>query len=94
MLEASILVFSVGNVVDLLDGGEIVAKGRIMNVDPDSMIHGQLMPINHVRFTLIWDLKGSIYIPYVPPHEQEFCTLNHVLGCIIMWPRGALAKCP
>ena len=87
-------VFSVGYAVDLLDGGEVVEKGRVVNVDPSSTVHGQPMPHGHVSLTVVRTLKGTVHIPYVPPHEPELDTLADVVGYIIAWPSVALAVCP
>ena len=87
-------VFNVRDIVELLDGGEVVTKARIMNVDPDSTIHGQCMLVGHVSVTMLQTLKGSVYIPYVPPHKLELCTLVGMLGYIIAWLCVALAACP
>ena len=59
-----------GDAVDLLDGGEVVAKGRVISTDPASTVHGQPMPLGHVSVTVIRVLKGTTYIPY-PPHRSQ-----------------------
>ena len=64
-----------------------------MSVDPSSRIHGEPMPIGHVGVTVIRVLKGTVYIPYPPPHEPEVCTLAEVVGYVIPWPCVALAVC-
>ena len=46
-------IFNVGNVVDLLDEGEIDTKGKIISVNCDITIHGQPIPIGHVYITLL-----------------------------------------
>lgn len=79
--------------MDLLDGGEVVGKGRVISTYPASTVHGQPMPAGHVSVTAVWVLKGATWIPYPPPHEPELCTLGHVMGYIIPWPRVALAVC-
>ncbi|MCO5580231.1 hypothetical protein L7F22_034097 [Adiantum nelumboides] len=56
-------VFSVEDAVDLLDGGEVVAKGRVVNVDPSSTLHGQTMPHGHVSLTVVGVLNGTVHIP-------------------------------
>ena len=86
--------FNVGDVVDLLDGGEVVAKGRVMNIDPSGIVHGQPMPIGHIFVAVIRVLNGNIPIPHVPPHEPEMITLHHVMGHIIAWLRSSLAIYP
>ncbi|MCO5568204.1 hypothetical protein L7F22_021900 [Adiantum nelumboides] len=45
--------FNPGDAVDLLDGGEVVAKGRIVNVDPHSYVHGMPMPAGHVSVSVL-----------------------------------------
>ena len=84
-------IFNIGDAVDLLDGGKVVAKGRVINVDPSSTIHGQPIPAGHVSVTVVYSLKGTVYIPHVPAHEGELCTIEDVVGYIIAWPRVALA---
>ncbi|MCO5594101.1 hypothetical protein L7F22_048122 [Adiantum nelumboides] len=91
IIYAGMPVFSVGNAVDLIDGGEVVAKGRVVNVDPSSTLHGQPMPHGHVSLTVVRVLNGTVHIPYVPPHEPNLDTLADVVGYIIAWPSVALA---
>ncbi|MCO5615118.1 hypothetical protein L7F22_069407 [Adiantum nelumboides] len=91
IIYAGMPVFSVGDAVDLLDGGEVVAKGRVVNVDPSSTLHGQPMPHGHVSLTVVWVLNRTVHIPYVPPHEPNLDTLADVVGYIIAWPSVALA---
>lgn len=79
--------------MDLLDGGEVVGKGRVIATDPASTVHGQRLPAGHVSVSIVRVLKGSTFIPYPPPHEPEQCTLEKVLGYIIPWPSVALAVC-
>lgn len=83
--------FEIGDAVDLLDGGEVVGKGRVIATDPTTTVHGQQMPAGHVSVTIVRVLKGSTQIPYPPPHEPELCTLQDVVGYIIPWPSVALA---
>ncbi|MCO5560291.1 hypothetical protein L7F22_013903 [Adiantum nelumboides] len=83
--------FNPGDAVDLLDGGEVVAKGRIVNVDPHSYVHGMPMPAGHVSVSVVRYVNGTVYIPFPPPHDPESCRLADVLGTIIAWPRVALA---
>ena len=84
---------NLGNVVDPLDGGKVVAKGKIMSVDPSSTAHGQPLRIGHSSLLVVWVLKGNTYIPHIPPHKPELCTLGHIQGYIIAWPHVALAIC-
>lgn len=79
--------------MDLLDGGEVVAKGCVIATDPASTVHGQRLPAGHVSVSIVRVLKGSTFIPYPPPHEPEQSTLEKVLGYIIPWPSVALAVC-
>ena len=83
--------FHAGTAVDLLDGGEVVAKGRVINSDPNATLHNQPMPIGHISVTVVRALKGTTYIPYPPPHEPELDTIARVEGYIIAWPTVALA---
>ncbi|MCO5574346.1 hypothetical protein L7F22_028129 [Adiantum nelumboides] len=83
--------FNPGDAVDLLDGGEVVAKGRVVNVDPHSYVHGMPMPAGHVSVSVVRYVNGTVYIPFPPPHDPESCRLADVLGMIIAWPRVALA---
>ncbi|MCO5551795.1 hypothetical protein L7F22_005297 [Adiantum nelumboides] len=83
--------FNPGDVVDLLDGGEVVAKGRVVNVDPHSYVHGMPMPAGHVSVSVVRYVNGTVYISFPPPHDPESCRLADVLGTIIAWPRVALA---
>ena len=82
-----------GDAVDLLDGGEVVAKGRVVSTDPNSTIHGQPMPAGHFSVSVVRSVKGTTYIPYPPPHEPELCTIANVQGYIIACPSVALAVC-
>ncbi|MCO5580230.1 hypothetical protein L7F22_034096 [Adiantum nelumboides] len=84
-------VFSVGDAVDLLDGGEVVAKGRVVNVDSSSTLYGQPMPHGHVSLIVVRVLNETVHIPYVPPHKPDLDTLADVVGYIIAWPSVALA---
>ena len=85
--------FHNGDAVDLLDGGEIVAKGRVITTDPNATIHGGPMPFGHCAVSVTLVLKGATYIPYPPPQEPELCRLENVSGYIIPWPTIALAVC-
>ena len=85
--------FNPKDVVDLLDDGKVVAKGKIMSVNPSSTVHGQPLPIGHASLSVVWVLKGNMYIPHVPPHKPKLCTLDHIQGYIIAWPRMTLAVC-
>ena len=38
---------NVGDVVDLLYGGEVFAKGKVMRLHPSSTVHGEPMEIGH-----------------------------------------------
>ncbi|MCO5604928.1 hypothetical protein L7F22_059103 [Adiantum nelumboides] len=91
IIYAGMPVFSVGDAVDLLDGGEVVAKGRVVNVDSSSTLHGQPMPHGHVSLTVVRVLNRTVHIPYVPPHEPDLDTLADVVGYIIAWLSVALA---
>ena len=79
--------------MDLLDGGEVVGKGRVIATDPASTVHGERLPAGHVSVSIVRALKGTTFIPYPPPHEPELCTLENVVGYIIPWPSVALAVC-
>ncbi|MCO5568699.1 hypothetical protein L7F22_022398 [Adiantum nelumboides] len=83
--------FNPGDAVDLLDGGEVVAKGRVVNVDSHSYVHGMPMPAGHVSVSVVRYVNGTVYIPFPPPHDPESCRLADVLGTIIAWPQVALA---
>ncbi|MCO5562892.1 hypothetical protein L7F22_016528 [Adiantum nelumboides] len=83
--------FNPGDAVDLLDGGKVVAKGRVVNVDPHSYVHGMPMPAGDVSVSVVRYVNGTVYIPFPPPHDPESCRLADVLGMIIAWPRVALA---
>ncbi|MCO5603412.1 hypothetical protein L7F22_057562 [Adiantum nelumboides] len=83
--------FNPGDAVDLLDGSEVVAKGRVVNVDPHSYVHGMPMPASHVSVSVVRYVNGTVYIPFPPLHNPESCRLADVLGTIIAWPRVALA---
>ena len=82
-----------GDAVDLLDGGEVVAKGRVVSTDPNSTIHGQPMPTGYVSVSVVRSVKGTTYIPYPPPYEPKLCTIANVEGYVIAWPSVALAVC-
>ena len=86
--------FNIGDAVDLLDGGEVVGKGRVINVDSTSTLHGELMPAGYISVTVLQCINGTAYIPYVIPHEPELSRLADVVGYVIAWPRAALAVCP
>ena len=87
------LTFHSGDAVDLLDGGEVVGKGRVIATDPTATVHGELMPAGHISVSVVRVLKGTTFIPYPPPHEPELCTLENVVGYVIPWPSVALAIC-
>ena len=67
--------FNVGDVVNLLDGGKVVAKGKIVSIDPSSTVHDQPLSIGHASLSVVWVQKGNMYIP---PHKPELCTLDQV----------------
>ena len=79
--------------MDLLDGGEVVGKGRVIATDPTATVHGEPMLACHISVSVIWVLKGTTYIPYPPPHKPELCRLENVVGYLIPWPSIALAVC-
>ena len=79
--------------MDLLDGGEVVAKGRVLTTDPKGTIHSQPIPAGYLGVTVLVALKGETYIPYPPPHDPDYNTLEKVVGWIIAWPSAALAVC-
>ena len=79
--------------MDLLDGGEVVGKGRVIATDPTVTVHGEPMPAGHISVSVIRVLKGTTYIPYPPPHEPELCRLENVVGYFIPCPSVALALC-
>ena len=83
MLQADMPTFHIGDAVDLLDGGEVVGKGRVISTDPTATIHGEPMSAGHISVSVIWVLKGTTYIPYPPPYEPELCRLENVVGYVI-----------
>ena len=91
LLQAGMPTLHAGDAVDLLDGGEVVAKGHVISTDPASTLHGQPMPLGHVSVSVVRVLKGTTYIPYPPPHEPEACRLADVMGYVIASPSVALA---
>ena len=80
LLQAGMPTLHAGDAVDLLDGGEVVAKGRVISTDLANTLHGQPMPLGHVSVSVVRVLKGTTYIPYPPPHEPEACRLADVMG--------------
>ena len=46
-------IFHNGDAVDLLDGGELVAKGRVVTTDPNRTIHSQPMPAGHFGVSVV-----------------------------------------
>ena len=46
-------IFHGGDAVDLLDGVEVVGKGRVISTDSASTVHGQPMPAGHVSVTAV-----------------------------------------
>lgn len=85
--------FNVGDQVDLLDGGEIVAKATIHCADPNGTLHGAPIPPGHVSVSIVRVLRGDVYLPYTPAHEPDVCKLGQALGYYVAWPRMATAVC-
>ena len=85
--------YKVGDVVDLLDGGNVVGKGTILHMGPNAILHNQPLPLGHFGMSINAVYKADVEIPYPPPHEDDIVTLGQAHNYIIAWPRFACAVC-
>ena len=85
--------YKVGEVVDLLDGGNVVGKGTILHMGPNAVLHNQPLPAGHFGMSINAVYKADVEIPYPPPHEDDIVTLGQAHNYIIAWPRFACAVC-
>ena len=85
--------YKVGDVVDLLDGGNVVGKGTILHMGPNAILHNQPLPSGHFGMSINAVYKADVEIPYPPPQEDDIVTLGQAHNYIIAWPRFACAEC-
>lgn len=85
-------IFEIGQAVDLLDGGEVVAKANITVTDPDGLLHGTRLPAGCYGVSVVLVLRRDIYLPYPQPNA-DMNILGDALGSYIAWPRTSTAVC-
>ena len=85
--------YKVGDVADLLDGGNVVGKRTILHMGPNAILHNQLLPLGHFGISIKAVCKADVEIPYPPLHKDDIVTLGQAHNYIIAWPRFACAVC-
>lgn len=81
----------INDVVELLNGVDVVGRGKVMHVDPTATLHGSPLPNGHIGIAITHVYEANVEIPYPPPHEPDLMTLGATIGYIIAWSRFAIA---
>ena len=79
-----------GDVVELLDEGDVICKGTLYNVNHQSTLHGLSMPTECVNVSITHVYNPAIETPYPPPHKLDLISLGDLQGYIVTWPCFAL----